>query len=143
MRPSLLKTALLMAVTAAGLLLPAAAASANSYSYKLSAAVDGAQGYVWFDFESGRYGGNYTPTVTDNRCDNHPVYVSFYTDGGLFQKFQNSQGCSHTQSWGWRQFSYKPNQTVTTMNYVYIKVCVADHFGDTCQTSGRTYNPYH
>lgn len=142
MRPALIKTALLSAVAATGLLLPAAPASASSYDYKLSAAVDGAQGYVWFDFEMGRYGGNFTPTVTDNKCDSHPVYVSFYTDGGLYQKFVNSQGCGHTQSWGWRSFTYKYNQPASTVKYVYVKVCVNDNFGDTCATSARKYNPY-
>lgn len=122
--------------------LPASPASANSYDYKLSAGVAGASGYAWFDFQQGRYGGSFTPTVSDTKCDGHPVYISFYTDGGLWQKFVNSKGCSNKQSWGWRGFTYKPNQTAITVRYVYVKVCVDDAFEDTCQTSGRTYNPH-
>lgn len=123
-------------------LLPAGPASANSYDYRLSASVTGASGYVWFDFEQGRYGGNFTPTVSDTKCDSHQVYVSLYTNGGLWQKFVNSRGCGHSQSWGWRSFSYKPNQPAATVTYVYIKVCVDGTFSDTCQTSARKYNPY-
>jgi hypothetical protein len=140
MRAKLIK-AVLLAVTTTGLLLPAGRASADSYDYKLSAAVDGASGYVWFDFEQGRYGGNFTPSVSDIKCDSHPVYINFYTNGGLWQKFTNSKGCRHSQSWGWRSFSYKNNQPASTVNYVYIKVCVSDYFGDTCRTSARKYNP--
>ena len=139
----LTKIGVLLALTLTGLLLPANSASADNFDYKLSAAVDGASGYVWFDFDQGRYGGSFTPTVSDTKCDSHSVYVSFYTDGGLYQKFVNSKGCNHTQSWGWRPFSYKNNQPATTTKYVYIKVCVDDAFSDTCQTSARKYNPNH
>jgi hypothetical protein len=123
-------------------LLPAGPAAANSYDYKLSAAVTGASGYAWFDFQQGRYGGNFTPSVSDNKCDGHPVYISVYTNGGLWQKFVNSKGCGNTQSWGWRGFTYKPNQPAATVKYVYVKVCVDDNFDDTCQTSSPKYNPY-
>lgn len=142
MRTSRRSAALLLGVTLCALLLPAAPASADNYDYKLSAAVIGASGYVWFDFIRGRYGGDFTPTVSDTKCDGKSVYVSFYTDGGLYQKFQNSLGCNRSQSWGWRSFTYKYNQPASTTKYVYIKVCVADYWGDTCQTSARKYNPY-
>lgn len=132
----------LLAAVVLAVLLPAGSASADSYDYKLSAGVAGASGYAWFDFDQGRYGGNFTPSVRDTKCDGHPVYISVYTDGGLWQKFVNSKGCNKSQSWGWRSFTYKPNQLATTVRYVYVKVCVDDNFGDTCQTSARKNNPY-
>src|SRR5689334_18372411 len=123
MRRALTTTAVAVMTALVAVLLPAATASADNFDYRLEASVDGASGGAWFDFSRGRYGGDFTPDVKDLKCDGHPVYISFYTDGGLWQKFVNKQGCRHNQSWGWRGFSYKNNQPATTTGYVYIKVC--------------------
>jgi hypothetical protein len=143
MKRNVTKASLGAAATVLSLLLPASAASADSYDYRLSASVTGASGGAWVDFEQGRYGGHFTPDVKDTKCDSHDVYINFYTDGGLWQQFRNSRGCGHSQGWGWRTFTYKRNQPATTVRYVYVKVCVDDHFNDTCATSARRYNPYH
>jgi hypothetical protein len=134
--------ALMPAAAAALTVLPARAAQAVDCSRPrhLSTYVDGATGWADICFDHGRYGGHFDATVSDDRGDSHPVYISFYTDGGLWQKFVNKKGVGHSFTWTDQDFTYKKNEPASDVQYVYIKVCV-DRYRDTCKTSGRLYNP--
>lgn len=57
-------------------------------------------------------------------------------------EFVNSKGNGRSFTWTDPGFTDKRSQPAGKVTLVYIRVCVDDAFADTCQASGKLYNPY-